>query len=70
MMEFYIKKGFKGINTKLKDLHVSKDALVVAILRGRSIIFPNGSDELKEKDTVIIASNNKKNIKDINDILE
>lgn len=70
MMEFYIKKGFKGINIKLKDLHVSKDALVVAILRGRSIIFPNGNDELKEKDTVIIASNNKKNIKDINDILE
>ena len=68
--EFSIKKGFKGINTKLRDLNVSKDALVVAILRGKNIIFPNGNDEIKEKDTVIVVSNDKKEIKDINDIME
>ncbi len=70
MIEFNIKKGFKGLNKNLRDMHIAKNILVVAILRGKSIIFPTGDDELKEKDTIIIVANEKKNIKDINDILE
>lgn len=70
MLEFIVKKGFKGLNHKLRELKLDKSILVVAILRGRNIIFPAGDDEIKEKDTIIIAVNEEKTIKDLDDILE
>lgn len=70
MIEFYVKHGFKGLNTKLKDLKIGDNILVAAIWRGRNIIFPTGEDEIKEKDTIVIAATEDKNIEDINDILE
>lgn len=69
MIEFYVKHGFKGLDTKLKHLKMKDNILVAAILRGRNIIFPCGDDEIKEKDTIVIAALEAKNIKDINDIL-
>ena len=42
--------------------------LIVSILRGKNIIFPNGMDEIREKDTIILIDDNS-SIKDINDIL-
>ncbi len=70
MIEFNIKKGFKGLNIPLKTLSLAKNILVVAILRGRNIIFPSGNDEIKEKDTIVIVAAENKNIKDVSDILE
>ncbi len=69
MLEFNVKHGFKGLNIKLKDLKLKDNVLVVSILRGRNIMFPNGSDEIKEKDVIILAVDEKINVKDINDIL-
>lgn len=69
MLEFNVKKGFKKLNVKLKDIDIDEDVLVTAILRGRNIIFPSGNDDIREKDTVIIAALEKKELKDINDIL-
>lgn len=60
----------RGLNTKLKDLKIGYNILVAAIWRGRNIIFPTGEDEIKEKDTIVIAATEDKNIEDINDILE
>lgn len=70
MIEFYVKHGFKGLDKKLKHLKMKDNILVAAILRGRNIIFPSGDDEIKERDTIVIAANEARNIKDINDILE
>ena len=70
MIEFNVKNGFKGQNTKLKELKIKSNVLVVAILRGRNIIFPTGNDEIKEKDVIVISADDKINVKDINDILE
>ena len=70
MVEFIVKQGFKGLNTKLKDLKIKDNILVVAILRGKDIIFPTGNDEIKTKDTVVLAVDNNRPIKDLNNILE
>lgn len=69
MLEFKIKKDFNGLNKSIRDLKLKKDLLIVAIMHGKNIIFPNGSDIIENGDTVIIV-NNKHNINDINDILE
>lgn len=69
MLEFNIKKDFEGLNKQIKDMKIKEGILVVAILRGRSIIFPNGQDVIIERDTIVVIDN-KNNIKDINDILE
>lgn len=68
MIEFYVRKDFKGLNKPLKDLGLKEGLLVVAILRGRNIIFPNGMDEIKEKDTIVVIDDDS-SVKDINDIL-
>ena len=70
MVEFYVKRGFKQLDVKLKDLKLKENVLVAAILRGRNIIFPSGEDEIKEKDTIVLAIALSKEINDINDILE
>ena len=68
MVEFYVRKDFKGLNKPLKELGLKEGLLVVAILRGRNIIFPNGMDEIKEKDTIVVIDDDS-SVKDINDIL-
>ena len=70
ILEFNVKKGFDGLNIKLKDLNIKKNVLVVAILRNKEIFFPAGNDMIMKNDTVIIAVDENKNIKDIDDILE
>ncbi len=69
VLEFNVKHGFKGLNIKLKELKFKGNVLVVAILRGRSIIFPSGSDEIKERDVIALAVDENINVKEINDIL-
>lgn len=69
MLEFTIKDDFKALNTKIKDIHFKEGSLVIAIMRGKSIIFPTGNDEIKERD-IIVVIDTKDEIRDINDILE
>lgn len=69
MLEFNIKDDFKELNVAIKDMHLKSSVLIVAILRGKNIIFPNGMDKIKEKDTIVVIDNDS-SIKDINDILE
>lgn len=70
MVEFNVKAGFKGLNTCLKDLKIKKNVLVAAIRRDNNIIFPDGNDEINVNDTIVIATKEEVNVKDINDILE
>jgi len=69
MLEFSVKKDFKALNKTIKDMGLKDGVLIVAILRGRNIIFPSGIDEIREKDTIIVIDNND-SIKNINDILD
>lgn len=69
MLEFYVRKDFKGLNKKIVDMGLKEEVLIIAILRGKNIIFPNGQDQIKEKDTIVVIDSETA-IKDINDILE
>ena len=67
--EYKIKKDFKGLNKQIKEMNIKEGILVVAILRGKNVIFPNGQDVIKERDTIVVIDNSG-SIIDINDILE
>ena len=69
MLEFNVKDDFKKLDVSIKDMGLKEGILIVAILRGKNIIFPNGMDVIREKDTIIVIDNSSK-VKDINDILE
>ena len=67
LLEFYIKKGSDFSNIKLKNLNLKDGIIIVSILRNRTIIFPNGNDEIHEGDTIIVSNNIGKvqNFKDL-----
>ena len=69
LLEFNVKKDFKAIDMKIKDINFKPNIIIVAIWRKRHVTFPAGLDEIHERDTIIVA-NKSVNIKDINDILE
>ena len=69
MIEFNVKDDFKGKNIKIKDMKLRENILIVSILRGRNIITPNGKEEIKKGDTVVIIDGTD-SVKTINDILE
>ena len=68
MVEFKVTNSFKALNTKIKDIDMKDGVLVVAILKGKKIIFPNGYDIIEENDTIVIIDN-ESNIQELNDIL-
>lgn len=68
MLEFNVKKDFKGINQKIKDLKLKEGIIVIAMSRGKNIIFPKGSDIIKENDIIVIIDKND-SVKELNDIL-
>ena len=68
MLEFTVRDDFKALNCKIKDIKFKDGTLVIAIMRGKSIIFPTGNDEIRESD-VIVAIDTNDEIRDINDIL-
>lgn len=69
MLEFTIKDDFKALNTKIKDIDFKEGSLVIAIMRGKSIIFPTGNHYIKEGDIVVVIDT-KDELRDINDILK
>ncbi len=69
MLEFRVKANFNNLNQKIKNLPLKEGILIVAILRDKNIIFPNGEDKIKIRDTIIIIAK-KATIKELNDILE
>ena len=69
MIEFKVKEDFKGINKKLEELKLQDDTLIGAIQRGKNIIYPQGKDEIKLNDTVLVICRNNK-VKELNDMIK
>ena len=69
LLEFNVKKDFKALNMKIKDINFKQDIIIVAIWRKRLVTFPGGLDTIHERDTIIVA-NKSAIIKNLNDILE
>lgn len=68
MLEFTVRDDFKALDCKIKEIKFKDGVLIIAIMRGKSIIFPTGNDEIKESDTIVVIDTNDE-IRDINDIL-
>ena len=69
MIEFKVKEDFKGINKKLEELKLQEDTLIGAIQRGKNIIYPQGKDEIRLNDTVLVICRNNK-VKELNDMIK
>ena len=69
MMEFRILDDFKGINKKIRDMHIKENILIVAILRDKTIIYPGGNETIKEHDTIVLIDGTNE-VVNINDIME
>ncbi len=68
MLEYKIEEDFKGVGKKIKDMKIKDGIIIVAILRGKKVIFPNGSHEILEKDTIVVIDKND-TVREINDIM-
>lgn len=69
MLEFTIKNDFKALNIKIRDINFRDSTLLIAIMRGKNIIFPTGNDIIMEGDIVVVIDIENE-LRDINDILE
>ena len=69
LIEFKISsENSKVIGIKLKDLDINDNTLIAFIIRNNKQIFPNGDDEIKVNDNVVVVSYQQK-IEHIDDIL-
>lgn len=69
MLEFKVGEDFKGVGKQIKDMKIKNGIIIMAILRGRKVIFPNGSNDILDKDTIVVIDEND-SVRDINDIME
>lgn len=68
--EFLVEEGTKYLGKPLKELHLKKNVLVACITKGARQEIPNGDSYFEKGDTVIIVTNGKKGIYQLNDIFE
>ena len=68
-MEFVAGKHTHFLNKPLKVLDIAEGVLVAAIVRRNEIIIPHGEDVVREGDSVILITTNKR-VLDLNDIVE
>lgn len=69
-MEFLADEGTRFLGRPLKELHLKKNVLVACITKGAAQEIPNGDSFFEKGDTVIIVTNGKKGIFQLNDIFE
>ncbi len=67
--EFIINEQSPIINIPLSKLKFNANVLIAAILRGRQVLMPRGSDTILPGDSVVIVSNHPE-MHDISDILK
>lgn len=69
IIEFKVRENFKALNKKIKDLNIKDNLLISAIQRGKNIIYPNGEEEIKLKDSILIIAKNG-TLRDLNDLVK
>lgn len=67
--EFFVRADSPVTGIPLAQMSFKSDVLVAAILRGRTVIIPRGSDTIEPGDFVIIVTK-RKALRDISDVLE
>lgn len=68
-LEFAVKTQSKILDIPLKELTVKKNCLIACIIRGETVIIPNGNSTIEVGDNVVVVTTHK-NFEDLSDIFE
>ena len=66
-LEFAVRNQSKLYDKPLKDLKLKDNCLIACIVRGETVIIPNGNSEIRLGDNVIVVTTHK-NFDDLSDI--
>ena len=68
-LEFAVRTQSKILDRPLKDLSLKKNCLIACIIRGETVIIPNGNSTIEIGDNVVVVTTHK-NFDDLFDIFE
>lgn len=68
-LEFAVRKQSKLFDKPLKDLKLKDNCLIACIIRGATVIIPNGSSTIEVGDNVVVVTTHK-NFDDLADIFD
>ena len=67
-MEFLVEEGTRNCGKPLKQIQLKADVLLVGISHGASTEIPNGDSVFRLGDTVVVVTNGREPIRQLNDI--
>ncbi len=70
IMEFAVNESTRHLGVPLKDLHLKKNILIVAITRAGVTTIPNGSTTFDKGDDMVIVTGDDVIVRNINDIFD
>ena len=67
-MEFLVEENTRNCDKPLKDIKLKPNVLLVSISHGANTEIPNGDSMFSWGDTVVVVTNSRENIRQLNDI--
>ena len=67
-MEFLVDEHTRNCGKPLKDIHLKPNVLLVTIAHGGVTQIPNGDSQFRQGDTVVVVTNRREVIRQLNDI--
>lgn len=68
-LEFGVRKQLKFLDKPLKEITLKENCLIACIIRGETVIIPNGNSTIELGDNVVVVTTHK-NFDDLSDIFE
>ena len=68
-LEFLAKRQEKIYDKPLRELKIKQNCLIASIIRGSSVIIPDGNSSIRLGDNVIVVTTHK-NFDDLTDVFE
>ena len=67
-MEFLVDEHTRNCDKPLKEIKLKANVLLVSISHGAATEIPNGNSQFSRGDTVLVVTNSRENIRQLNDI--
>ena len=67
-MEFLVEENTRNCDKPLKEIKLKPNVLLVSISHGANTEIPNGNSLFTRGDTVVVVTNSRENIRQLNDI--
>ncbi len=67
-MEFLVEEGTRNCGKPLKEIKLKSNVLLVSIAHGADTQIPNGDSSFVQGDTVVVVTNSREGIRQLNDI--